>query len=196
MPESNRRTLLSARNEALRAAEQRVMERAKTHVEKLNRKLAPGEPPARVLNEINASVDAAAWEVRHRVTTAESWVLVERRLVSATARMTLALTLFDFYWMYRAEKMERYVMAPYVLGDEHGFFTLEQSRSLSSPSFHKVYVEDGASPRRIEVDASEFQQLKEEAESLWGTTDWKGDFVPGLLNRKLPLAEAKDSRGM
>ncbi|WP_143177997.1 hypothetical protein [Cystobacter ferrugineus] len=83
-------------------------------------------------------------------------------------------------------------MAPYVLGDENGFSTLEQSRLLMSSVCHRVYLSGSGEDRRVEVSATEFRALKEEAESLWGTTDLHGDFVPGLLNRKLPLVERQD----
>ncbi|WP_162159634.1 hypothetical protein [Cystobacter fuscus] len=69
-----------------------------------------------------------------------------------------------------------------------------QSRmaALMSSVYHKVYLSGGGEERRVEVSATEFHALKEEAESLWGTTDLQGDFVPGLLNRKLPLVERQD----
>ncbi|WNG19978.1 hypothetical protein [Cystobacter fuscus] len=193
---SNRQTLLSARNEALRAAEQRAMEQARSRVENVNRRLPPGEKGVRMLNEINASTDAASWGARHRVTIGESWSLLERRSVGVTSKAIVALTILDFYWMYREAKMGRYVMAPYVLGDENGFFTLEKSRLLVSSVYHKVYLSGGGEERRVEVSATEFRALKEEAESLWGTTDLHGDFVPGLLNRKLPLVERQDDMRM
>ncbi|OJH34961.1 hypothetical protein BON30_40995 [Cystobacter ferrugineus] len=118
--------------------------------------------------------------------------LLERRSVGVASRAVVALTILDFYWMYREAKMERYVMAPYVLGDENGFSTLEQSRLLMSSVCHRVYLSGSGEDRRVEVSATEFRALKEEAESLWGTTDLHGDFVPGLLNRKLPLVERQD----
>ena len=36
----------------------------------------------------------------------------------------------------------------------------------------------------------EFVELQEEAELLWGTTDWKGDFIPGLFRQELPIADS------
>jgi RHS repeat-associated protein len=40
-------------------------------------------------------------------------------------------------------------------------------------------------PKQVEIEKGEFLRLKKEAEAVWGTTDWKGDFVPGLLNPTL-----------
>lgn len=124
VPASNRQTLLSARNEALRAAEQRALELARGRVERLNQDLTPGGKETKILNEMNASADAASWEARHKVTTSNSWQLIERRLAGTTTKALVALTLLDAYLMYRDAKMSQYVVAPYVLGDEQGFFTL------------------------------------------------------------------------
>lgn len=190
---SNRQTLLSARTEALRAAEQRALEQVRERVQTLNRQLAPGEKEAKVLNEMNASLDAPSWEARHQVTTSSTWQLLERRIAGTTTRLVTALTLLDVFWMYRETQLTRYVMAPYVLGDEQGFFTLEQSSSLIATSYHKTYLSGSAKDQRLELSASDFNALKEEAEALWGTTDWKGEFVPGLLNRTLPRVTPQDS---
>lgn len=184
---SNRQTLMSARNEALRAAEQRALEQVREQVEKTNRSRAPGTKEARILNEINASTDAAAWEARHKVTTSRRWHPFEGRAAGLAPKALVALTLVDAYLMYHASKTARFIMAPYVLEDELGLFTLERSDSPLSSRYHKAYTRGGAKGRRIEISSAEFHALKEEAEALWGTTDWKGDFVPGLLNRELPV---------
>ncbi|PTL81914.1 hypothetical protein DAT35_19025 [Vitiosangium sp. GDMCC 1.1324] len=193
---SNRQTLMSARNEALRAAEQRAMDQARGRVERFNQDLAPGGKETKILNEMNASADAASWEARHKVTTSNSWQLIERRLAGTTTKALVALTLLDAYLMYRDAKMAQYVIAPYVLGDEQGFFTLEQNLSLPSPSYHKAYLSGSAKGQRIEISSSDFRSLREEAEALWGTTDWNGDFVPGLLNRKLPVINEQGASRM
>jgi hypothetical protein len=39
----------------------------------------------------------------------------------------------------------------------------------------------------IRIPESEYNDLLKEAEALWGTTDWKGDWVPGLLRRELEI---------
>ena len=189
---SNRKTVLSARTEALRAAEQRAMDQARERLERVNQRRVPGEKETKILNEKNASADAAAWEARHKVTTSNRWQLLERRAAGATTKALAALTLLDVYLLYRDAKMSQYVTAPYVLGDEQGFFTLEQSQSLLSSQYHKAYLGGSADVQRIEISSSEFRSLKEEAEALWGTTDWNGDFVPGLLNKELPIIKRQD----
>jgi hypothetical protein len=186
---SNRRTLMSARNEALRAAEQRALEQVREQVDKTNRSRAPGTKETRILNEINASTDAAAWEARHKVAVSKSWHPFERRTGGLTPKALVVLTLVDAYLMYHESKTSQYVMAPYVLEDELGLFTLERSGSALSSRYHKAYTRGDAMGRKIEIPSAEFHALKEEAEALWGTTDWKGDFVPGLLNRELPVIE-------
>ncbi|WP_224249084.1 hypothetical protein [Hyalangium gracile] len=88
--------------------------------------------------------------------------------------------------------MSRYVMAPYILEDEQGLFILQQKESLLSSQHYKAYMSGEVVRARIEISAEEFRELKKEAEALWGTTDWAGDFVPGLLNRELPVIEQRD----
>jgi hypothetical protein len=78
---SNRRTLMSARNEALRAAEQRVLDQVKEKSDKTaTMRGDAGKKEPRILNEINASQDTAAWEMRHKVVASGEWRLFERRL--------------------------------------------------------------------------------------------------------------------
>ncbi|HEX5747115.1 MAG TPA: hypothetical protein VFZ09_12805 [Archangium sp.] len=193
VPSSNRQTLLSARTEALRAAEQRVLEQAREQIERANRRLATSEKETRLLNELNASTDATAWAARHKVTTSDRWQLVERRVAGTAPKALMALTLLDAWLLYRDARMSQYVMAPYVLGDERGFFTLEQSTSLLPSRHYKAYLSGSEEGQKIEISASEFRSLRDEAEALWGTTDWKGDFVPGLLNRELPVIQQPDA---
>lgn len=193
---SGRRTLLSARNEALRAAEQRAMEQVEEQIEAANRNRTPGEKETKLLNEQRAATDAGAWAARHRVTTSNKWRLLERRVSKVTPKAFVALTILDAYLLYRGQKMSRYVMAPYLLGDEHGFFTLERGDSLMSSTYYKVYMGEGTERQKVEISATEFRALKEEAEALWGTTDWTGDFVPGLLNRTLPVISEQDMAEM
>jgi hypothetical protein len=64
---------------------------------------------------------------------------------------------------------------------------LEKSHSLLTSQYSKVYISGEATGQRLTISSEEFRSLREEAEALWGTTDWKGDFVPGLLNRALPI---------
>lgn len=184
---SNRQTLMSARNEALRAAEQRVLDQARERDNEAKRRQVTSKKEPRILNEINASQDTAAWEARHKVSATGKWRLFERG-VGGTANRTLAvLTILDAYLVYYEAKMARYVMAPYVLEDEQGLFTLEASESLLSSRYYKAYASGRSTGQKVEISAEEFREWRKEAEALWGTTDWQGDFVPGLLNRELPV---------
>jgi hypothetical protein len=184
---SNRQTPLSARNEALRAAEQRALEQARKLAEQTNLRRAPGVKRTKILNIDNAAADPTLWEARHKVRTGEAWRLLERTATSGTTKALLALSLLDAYLMYYDMKMSRYVMAPYILEDELGLFTLEQRTSLLASQHYKVYISGGTAGQKLAISSEEFRGLREEAEALWGTTDWKGDFVPGLLNRALPV---------
>jgi hypothetical protein len=196
VPASNRGTALSARTEALRAAEQRALDQVRAQVEATNRNMTPGQKETKILNEINASADTGAWEARHKVSTSKSWHPIEKRITRATPRTLATLTLLDVYLMYRDMKVSQYVMSPYVLGDEHGNFMLEQRHSLLSSQHFKVYLDGNAKGQKIEISSSEFTALKEEAEALWGTVDWNGDFVPGLMNRELPLLVGQEASQM
>ena len=184
---STKGTLLGARSEALRAAEQRALDRVRERVEADNRTRAPGGKETRVLNERNASADAARWEARHKVATSDRWRPLEGRIAGATTKALVALTLLDAYLLYHDMKTSQYVMAPYILGDEQGFFILQEKNLLLSTKYYKTYLEGAVKGKTLEITSEEFRGLREEAEALWGTVDWNGDFVPGLLNRKLPV---------
>ena len=83
---SNRQTLMSARNEALRAAEQRALDQLRAQVDGRNVRPATGEKETKILNEINASQDTATWEARHKVATSGKWRLFERDVASVTTK--------------------------------------------------------------------------------------------------------------
>jgi hypothetical protein len=59
--------------------------------------------------------------------------------------------------------------------------------SLLSSKYFKTYIDGELVGQQIEIAFPEFSGLRKEAEALWGTTDWKGDFVPGLLLKELPV---------
>lgn len=62
-------------------------------------------------------------------------------------------------------------------------FTLDYSKSswVSDTKYFKNYVAGAKQGEKVRVSKSEFEDLAEEAKALWGTIDWQGDFVPGLL---------------
>jgi hypothetical protein len=80
-------------------------------------------------------------------------------------------------------------MVPYLLEDENGVFTLSrQDRGIfRRDKYFKTYETGKLAGQAVEISKDEFSVLREEAEALWGTTDWKGDWVPGLLRRELPV---------
>ena len=77
--------------------------------------------------------------------------------------------------------------------DKHAGVTgegLQKRDGSSSSSKEAGKAESDGQPstdRRsvVEIDKEEFRKLKKEAEAVEGTTDWKGDFVPGLQRRQL-----------
>ena len=185
--ESNRQTAWSARNEALRAAEQRVLDKLEKDVGRANQHRASGEKEIAILNKDKASVDAALWEARHKVSVGKQWRLVSGRVAGGMSKAVGILAVLEAFHMYRESKLAQAIWAPYVLEDEKGFFILLQRTSLFSSEYFKKYTDGEFAGQQVELSLSEFRKLRDEAEALWGTTDWNGDFVPGLLLRELPV---------
>jgi hypothetical protein len=99
------------------------------------------------------------------------------------------LAVYDAIKMSRERAMSAYVMAPYVLEDEGGSFTLSSAEGLFSGTYEKHYIEGSSAGTVVPIKKTEFYELKGEAEALWGRTDWKGDWVPGKLRKELPVVE-------
>ena len=78
----------------------------------------------------------------------------------------------------------------YLLEDEHGVFALDYYKSswFATTKYYKTYVAGPKNGQKISVSRSEFKALADEAKALWGTIDSGGDFVPGLLRRKLEVS--------
>jgi len=173
---SGRGTLRSAKNEALRAAEQTVLRQVR------------GKPGTTVLNKIEAAAagNAEQWEARHSVKLA---------LGKAWTPAFAGFALLDVFNAYRDEKMSRYVMAPYVFQDDGGSFTVQEgSRWLVFSEYSKLYVEGPLAGKSVTIDKSEFTWFKKEGKALWGTVDGWGDFVPGLLMPELPEVSGRPER--
>lgn len=175
---SGRGTLRSAINEALRAAEQKVL----SQVEREAGRTSLNKPRAATPE------NAAKWSEQHGVRLGRTSTLSGGVRVGAFA----GFALLDAFKMMRDEKMSQYVMADYLLEDEKGVFKLaEQDRGIFRPNhYFKRYQTGALAGQDVQVEREEFSELKREAESLWGTTDWKGDWVPGLLRRELPVVPA------
>ena len=78
-------------------------------------------------------------------------------------------------------------MAPYLFKDEKGIYTInELDRGIFRFNKYFKNYKDG---QRVEITEKEFLENKAEGEALYGTTDWKGEFVPGILRPTLPVIE-------
>lgn len=180
--ESGRGTLQSAKNEATRAAEQVIIKRRRTDLG------AAGE-----LNAAEAAEEAniAKWGDRHQVRIGARFTFRAGVKVAGFA----AFQLLDFFLMYRDSKLSRYVMTPYLLEDADGIYMLQETdRGIFRPNWYwKKYETGPLKGQRVQISKDHFFELKEEAELLWGTTDWKGDFVPGLLRQELPVMDVPGS---
>lgn len=173
--QSSRGTLASAKKEALSAAEQVVVKRRRAEI------------GVKELNSIDAAEEAniVKWADRHNVQLGARFTFRSGVKVGAFA----GFAVLDVFMMYRDQKLAQYVMAPYVLEDEKGIFTLqEQDRGIFRQNYYfKTYQSGDLKGQTIQIAKDEFLQWKQEGELLWGTTDWKGDFVPGLLRPELPV---------
>jgi RHS repeat-associated protein len=170
---SNRGTIRSALNEALRTVEQQILNEVATEkgVKTLNRRAAATES------------NMAIWRQRHKVS-------VGRGVATSTLlRASAAASVFSMFMMYREEKVSKYATAPYLLEDEGGVFAIEERGGLFEfNTYHKNYKAGDRAGQSVEIGSDEFDFWQEEAESLWGGLDWLGDFVPGFLQRTLPPA--------
>jgi hypothetical protein len=191
--DSNRKTAWSARNEALRAAEQRVLDQLEKDVERTNQHKGSGAKDIVILNKDKASVNTVVWEARHKVSVGNQWRLLPRRIPGVTPKVIGMLALLDAFLIYRDSKMSQAAWAPYVLEDEKGIFILQYRESLLSSEYFKTYIDGESAGQQVDLAFPEFSGLREEAEALWGTTDWKGDFVPGLLLRELPVITTEEN---
>jgi len=179
---SGQQSLRSAQNEAMRAAEQVVLKRtrAETGVTELN------------IDEAAAEANIDSWAEIHNV------ILGPRTSFKPGSGGAAAafggLQMLQLALMWRDMKLARYVMAPYLLEDEHGVFTLAKESSLFSFSkYYKEYKTGQLAGQEVEISKDEYSALKEEAEILWGTTDFWGDWVPGLLLKELPEVDPRNA---
>ena len=70
-----------------------------------------------------------------------------------------------------------------------GTFTIGEKISwVVVHTYYKTYVSGPLKGQRIEISQAEAAKYLKEAEALWGTTDWTGEFVPGLLVPQLPIS--------
>ena len=181
---SGEQTLRSATNEALRSAEQVALkrERSAALTEGIGRRELNDatKPPA-----AEANIDK--WGEIHGVRIGPRQRFGAGIKIGAFA----ALQLLDIFLMFRDAKLAQYVTAPYLLEDESGVYSLQETdRGLFRPNWYwKKYYTGPLAGQRARISKDEFNALADVAETLWGTTDWKGDFVPGILRQELPVIE-------
>jgi RHS repeat-associated protein len=170
---SSKGTFVSARTEALRVAEQKIMNSERlTGVRVLNERAAVAAERELALAERQ--------EVRIGAATIFKGAGVKMGCFAGFA-------LLDIYRMWREEKMKKYVMAPLPLEDEHGIFTLATGGWFFWPDHYKHYVRGFFAGTYQMISSDEYDELVEEAKSLWGYIDAWGDFEPGLLQPELPV---------
>ena len=108
-----------------------------------------------------------------------------------------AFQLLDIFLMWRDAKASKYVMAPYLLEDADGVFTINERTGgvldLFQSKYFKNYESGPKKGQRVEITSSEFSGFVEEAHALWGYLDWANDWIPGLLRTELPVIEDPDT---
>jgi hypothetical protein len=171
---SGRGTYLSARIEALRSAEQEVIN--KYHDKEVILK-----------NEI-AAADAKnieVWKARHSV---KFDINSAKLVLKGSNRINSVSGIFDIYNMYLEMKKLQYEYAPYYMQDERGIFTIGYSNAgwFSKTKYFKTYQSGPSKGNKIYIDKTEYSFWKAEGKALWGYLDARGNFVPGLLNPVLP----------
>ena len=192
---SGRGTLWSARSEALNAAEQRIL-------------LATKEAGIKTINDINAAtyVHMEDWlkaydvvapgeitagmvaEEKYLVRVQSKWLFKRPSLGGLSGAAFAGLDVLQAFLIWRDLEMSKYVMAPYLLEDDDGVFTLVHTENLvMSDEYWKRYNTGTKSGKDVSISAADFDYWKEEAHCLWGYADWKADFVPGILRRKLDV---------
>lgn len=187
---SNQKTLYSAREEALRSVEQKDLDKARKRAVAETRKRRPGQKRTKILNKIKAAKDPYAWQTRHKVTVSHRWTVVRKPGAPLILRgVGGVLLIAEVIRLYYDAKRSRFVMAPYLLEDEHGVFTIDYKRRswLASTVYFKNYISTASKGKRIQISRAEFSALSTEARALWGTLDKRGKFVPGLLRPSLDV---------
>ncbi len=193
---SGKGTLRSARNEALRTAEQEVLDEMKRRGKVLNKRDAATTDNAKRWSEIHkvktgkttvamkGGVEVNTGSMRPSVKTGKPQVTLKGGVRAGASGVLTALDIFLFA---RDINMSQYIFAPHILRDEGGFFNLEKESGglFGKSSYWKVYQEGQNAGQMCEIDESEFEFWRKEGEALWGTTDIWGNFVPGLLRPEL-----------
>lgn len=173
---SGRGTYFSARNEALRAAEQELINKYKDQgIDLKNTDAAATEK------------NMGIWKARHLV---KFDINSAKLALKGGNHVNSAMGIFDLYNMYLDLKMSQYEYAPYYKQDEGGVFTIGYSKYglFSKTKYFKTYQSGPSVGKKVDIDKEEFNFWKTEGKALWRYLDGWGNFVPGLLNPVLPNA--------
>ncbi|UNK21040.1 GIY-YIG nuclease family protein [Paenibacillus sp. N3/727] len=174
---SGKGTYFSARNEALRAAEQQVINKYRD--QKIDLKN---------IDEAATEKNSPVWKARHSVKFDMNSVKIA---LKGGNRVNSVFGVFDFYSMVMDVRKSQYEYAPYYMQDEGGVFTIGYSKAgwFSKTKYHKTYQSGPSKGNKLYIDKEEYNFWKGEGEALWGYLDAWGYFVPGLFNPVLPGAE-------
>lgn len=170
---SGKGTYLSARNEALRAAEQEVINKYKDAGAKLEN-----------IDSAAAKENSTIWKARHSV---EFDVSSSNIALKGGNRVSSAMGIFDFYGSFMAIRQSQYETASYYMQDQGGVFSIgyEKKGWFSSTKYYKTYHSGPSEGSVVNMGKNDYNFWKSEGKALWGYLDGWGNFVPGLFNPKL-----------
>ncbi len=170
------KTVRAAVNQALRAVEQKVLT-----------KVRKGKA-ARILNRARAGLpkNVKRWIKTHSPKLHKPSVAKLRGGTLKAAGGVLIL--LDILKMARQIKANKYSQGPAVLAGEGGEFTVDYElgplSGLWGNKYYENYISGPLSGKRLEISKEKFEEHRKEARALYGYIDWKGDFVPGLIQPK------------
>jgi RHS repeat-associated protein len=175
---SGRGSFNSARNEALRSVEQKVLNRGKKMAKfRLN------------TDEAATQQNARKWMKQHKPRMGAQR-LIKSPGSNASLGVFAGLQIYDAYKMTRDLQNSKYGSGTWVFRDAQGEFTVGWEGNLFYTDYYKVYISEESAGNKVEISWSEYRNLGAEGEALYGYLDWSGEFIPGLLNRELPVVPA------
>lgn len=159
-------SLRAAKNQALRAAEQRIKNTMGkvSGLKQLN------------LREAATKANMAKWMKTHAVSVGRATVF------KAAGKAFGVFSILDVYKTALELRMAEQGLErmPIYLEDEGGVFTVRYSGLLFRDYF-KEYVSGPEQGKTVDISEEEAMEYQAESRALFGDVDWKGDFIPGLF---------------
>jgi len=182
IPASGRGTPRSAMNEALRAAEQPVID---------SRLKALGKEGLINQRAAAAGSNAQTWQQRHSVSVGPEKKLLINPITGAKTMVFTGVAFTHAIRVNHDIQTSNMVFASHVFHDENGAFTV-QSRITwlgNSRDWQITYLDGLLTGQVVPITRSEFNELVALGRELFGYVNIWGQFVPGTLRPYLPIFE-------